>query len=256
MFELRYLAKIFILPPGAQLALLLLAWWLWNRHRRLARGCLGLAVVSLWLLSTPLLANWLSRNLEPEPLRPLELADARADAIVVLGATLRSNSAEFGNYISSRRGVERLRYGAFLHRQTGLPVAICGGDIGARSGRPLAEYMDREMRLVFDIAPQWLETRSRNTAENASYAHQLLAAEGKTRILLVTHALHMRRAAYLFQRAGFDVVPAPTAFAGSQSYLPGALLPTADALSESNEALHEILGYLYYRLGSVMGLGL
>ena len=65
----------------------------------------------------------------------------------------------------------------------------------------------------------------------------------------------MRRAAYLFERAGFDVVPAPTAFAGSSTRLPAGLLPNADALAESNEALHEILGYAYYRLGAALGLG-
>lgn len=251
MLELRLLAKILILPPGAQLVLLLLAWWLWNRKRWLARSCLVLSVFSLWLLSTSLCANWLSNSIEPPPLPPESLPDIRADAIVILGASLRSNSAEFGDYVSSRRGVERLRYGAFLHRRTGLPIAICGGRgvfMLSRGEEPLADYMAREMQDVFGIEVRWRETRSRITAENARFAYELLAPQGKTRIILVTSAMHMRRATLLFDRAGFDVVQAPTAFAGAQTRLPGGLLPTADALDESYEALHEILGYYYYRL--------
>jgi uncharacterized SAM-binding protein YcdF (DUF218 family) len=249
------LAKILILPPAAQLLLLLLAWLMWNRKRRLARSCLVLSIFSLWLLSTPLFAHWLSGSIEPPALPPERLPGIGADAIVILGATLRSNSPEFGDgdYVSSRRGIERMRYGAFLHRKTGLPIAICGGSVDKRLDRSLAEYMGREMKDVFGLDVRWLETRSRITAENARFAYELLAPEGKTRIVLVTSAMHMRRATLLFEGVGFDVVQAPTAYSGGSAQLRWALLPMSYALDISNEALHEMLGYYYYRLAYSLG---
>ena len=107
-----------------------------------------------------------------------------------------------------------------------------------------------ELREVFGIEATWLETRSRITAENARFTFETLAPHGKTRVLLVSHAMHMRRAALLFERAGFDVIQAPTAFVNGRHRLPASLMPMAFALSISSEALHEIIGYYYYRLGS------
>ena len=252
MFELRLLLKTLLLPPAFQLLLVLVAWRLWHHRRWVARGCLVAAIVSLWLFSTPLFASWLSRSIEPPPLPEAALDSVEADAIVILSATLRSRSPEFENLVSSRHGIERLRYGAFLHRHTGLPIAISGCHTNPLFKGSLAQYMGDEMRTVFDIEVKWLETGSRITAENASFSRALLAPAGVNRILLVTHAAHMRRAAYLFTRAGFDVIPAPTAFTGGPARLPRDLLPTADALAQSSEALHEILGYAYYRVAGLL----
>jgi uncharacterized SAM-binding protein YcdF (DUF218 family) len=250
VLEIRLVAKILLLPPAAQFLLLLLGWLLWRRYPTLARGCIVVSLLSLWLLSTPFVASRLAQSIEPPALKRESLPTVRADAIVILSANLRQNAAEFGEPVTSRHGVERLRYGAFLHRQLDLPVAISGGPTPAVSERSIAEFMAIELREVFGIDATWLETRSRITAENARFTFEMLAPQGKTRILLVSHAMHMRRATLLFERAGFDVVQAPTAFVNSQHRLPAGLLPMAYALSISSEALHEIIGYYYYRLGS------
>lgn len=249
MLEIRLVAKILLLPPALQFLLLVFAWLAWRRHPRLARGCLAFSLLSLWLLSTPLVASRLAQSIEPPPLARDSLPAVQADAIVILSANLRQNALEFGEPVTSRHGVERLRYGAFLHRQLGLPVAISGGAARELPERSIAEFMAIELREVFGIDVTWLETRSRITAENARFTFQTLEPHDKTRILLVSHAMHMRRATLLFERAGFDVIQAPTAFVNSGHRFPVSLLPIAYALSISSEALHEIIGYYYYRFG-------
>ena len=57
-----------------------------------------------------------------------------------------------------------------------------------------------------------METGSINTRENALDSYGLLAPRGIRRIILVTSALHMPRAAVAFRKAGFDVIPAPADF--------------------------------------------
>ncbi len=66
----------------------------------------------------------------------------------------------------------------------------------------------------------------------------------------MTHASHMRRAAALFQRAGFEVIPGPTSF-----YRPGvmesgwlSLLPHPGSMRLNDRALHELLGLMWNRV--------
>jgi len=59
------------------------------------------------------------------------------------------------------------------------------------------------------MEPRWLETRSRNTYENAVESRCILRPQGVGRVVLVTGAQHMVRARYEFRRVGFEVVPDP-----------------------------------------------
>lgn len=56
-----------------------------------------------------------------------------------------------------------------------------------------------------------VETKSRNTIENARFTKQLLSGEGdaarRPQVFLVTSPYHLGRAQHLFDCAGFDVEP-------------------------------------------------
>jgi uncharacterized SAM-binding protein YcdF (DUF218 family) len=69
------------------------------------------------------------------------------------------------------------------------------------------------------------------------------------KVLLVTSAYHMRRAQALFGAQGLAVIPAPTDYQQVMmaQVLPG-WLPTVDALHQSTDALHEMVGFWVYRL--------
>ena len=102
----------------------------------------------------------------------------------------------------------------------------------------MAESLTKE----FGVPVRWRETTSRDTAENANLSAPVLQAAGVRRIALVSHAWHLPRAAPLFERAGLQVVPAPTAFtAWPESALLG-LLPSAGGMEASYWACHEWLG--------------
>ena len=95
---------------------------------------------------------------------------------------------------------------------------------------------------------RWVESVSRDTQENARLSAPLLKAAGISRIALVSHAWHLRRAIPLFEQQGFEVIPAPTAFSRSSGHPLALFLPGAQALGNSSMALHEWLGLLVQQL--------
>jgi uncharacterized SAM-binding protein YcdF (DUF218 family) len=188
------------------------------------------------------------------PLPPSALVDTAANsqtAIVILSAGQRSHADEFGEAFDNEAldglSLERVRYGAFLARKTGLPILVTGGL--PLPGKPsLADLMAKTLELDYGLHPKWLETRSTNTAENATLSAGILKTAGIHRILLVTHAWHMKRALAAFSANGLAVTAAPTSF-----YFPGrdfrdAWIPSSATLRMSAYALHEIIGGVWYRV--------
>jgi uncharacterized SAM-binding protein YcdF (DUF218 family) len=70
-----------------------------------------------------------------------------------------------------------------------------------------AEAAQRSATRDFAYPLTWLETGSRDTAENAELSVALLRGHGVRRVLIVTHAWHMPRAMALFDRAAADAGP-------------------------------------------------
>jgi uncharacterized SAM-binding protein YcdF (DUF218 family) len=66
----------------------------------------------------------------------------------------------------------------------------------------------------------------------------------------VTDAMHMARARAAFERAGLEVVDAPTMFFTGQARSLHAWVPSAEGLRRSWYALYELIGNLWYRLRS------
>ena len=241
-----------LLPPGCIIVLLWIGLVLYRRRAKLALTCIAVAALALYALSAGPVARWLVAPLERTA--ALNAADPRlADrqAIVVLGGGRREHAPEYGGETVSSKTLERVRYGARLHRQLGLPIAVTGGVV-FRGGAAEAKLMEASLREDFAVPVRWVETRSRNTRENAQFTRTLLAQEKVVRIILVSHAAHLARAGRMFLDQGFDVVLAPTAFATGPSAELTFFdwLPSVGALSVSWYATHEHLGRAWYWLRS------
>ncbi len=238
-----------LLPPLSLVLLGLLGLWLLTRRwRRLGRGLIALAVLLLVGLSTPAGSQLLVAPLEQQSLPLADPARSGAQAIVVLGGGRRYFAPEdAGRHQPSEPSLMRLRHAARLHRLTGLPLLLSGGAPDGH-GSSEAEIMARSLDEDFGIRARWLEVTSGNTAQNALNASLVLQKPGVIRILLVTDALHMPRAAASFRQAGFEVVPAPTNFIARRPLDMASFIPGAAALKDSHYALHEWMGSLWYRL--------
>lgn len=225
------------------------ACWRSRKHPGAARLLWVLSLAALSALSMPLVSRALLGSIEPVAADPLRAAPAQA--IVVLGGGRYGDAPEYASDTVNEATLTRLRYAAWLQRRTGKPVLVTGG---SPEGRAIAEatLMKAVLENEFGTPVAFTESASRNTLENARASRTLLAPLGIHRVYLVTHAWHMRRAHSVFTQAGFDVVPAPTMFSGHARPLLMDLMPDADALRDSSDFFHELLGLLWYRLKSVI----
>lgn len=238
----------FLLPPLNLLIVAGIGLWLWHKRPFIARTLLTLSFTLLWLLSTPFVAEGLLHRLEGEPY-VTDTKKPLADAIVVLGGGTYFHAPEYGGDTVSNETLERLRFAAKLHRETGKPILVTGGK---PLGSSLAEgqQMKQVLEQEFNVPVQWVEGESDNTLENAQMSYTVLKAAGINRIYLVTHAWHMPRGLQTFQSTGFQVIPAPTAYTTRYQTDLLTFVPNARALLDSRWFLHELIGMLWYQLKS------
>ena len=237
-----------LLPPLNLILVCLVGVCLLRRRPRLGYFLSVGALLSLVVLSTKAGALLLVAPLEKRT-APLAADEAaRAQAIVVLGAGRIARAPEFGGHDSpSYVALARLRYAAKLQRETGAPILVTGGrpDGAAESE---AAVMARVLREEFRVPVQWLEEQSQDTAQNAAYSAAILGPAGIKRILLVTDAIHMPRSRAIFERAGFEVIAAPTVFFHHEPLTPLHFLPEGEGLRRSHYGLHEWIGLVWYGL--------
>jgi uncharacterized SAM-binding protein YcdF (DUF218 family) len=234
------IAYMLLIPPTA--LLLPLALGVALRRRWLA----GLALAGLVLLALPITAPALNELMaDTAPVR----ADLRPQAIVVLSAERRDGppggvleGEDIGAFTT-----ERVRAGVVLARRTGLPVLVSGGVLKPGTP-PIAGTMARIMADEFRFTPRWVEGKSLTTWENAVFSAAMLRADGITTIYLVTTSWHMARSRLAFERAGLAVVPMPARAMQGPTWAPWEFVPTAASWQRSYYALHEVIGYWWYRV--------
>ena len=239
-----------LLPPFSLVLLLVVALALHRKRPRMALSLIFFVAFALYALATPWVGGVLRKSLEVAG--PLNLqAPPPAEAIVVLGGGRRIQAREYGGDTLSSYSLERLRYAARLHHATQLPILATGGmpDGGSVSeGALMRKVSTKELHTPV----RWIEEAAVNTWDNARFSAPILKNAGVKRILLVTDAAHLRRAVPLFQQHGLNVIPAGIHFANTQINSPLSLLPSASGLHDSNYALHEWLGIVWYRLRHLM----
>ncbi len=221
-------------------------------YRRGALTVVVVAVAGLYLCSTSSFASYmmglLERDFPPRAMASFE----PADAILLLGGAIRGDSVQAipGETLADlNQQADRLVYAAALYRAGKAPVLLLtgGGDPSLRS--EAAMMSDILVTMGVPRQAMLLESRSRDTHDNAVYALQLLRQQNLRRVILVTSAFHMRRALALFAAQGLVVQPAPTDFQqlrGGDDTLPG-WLPDPSNLMRTTHAVHELLGYQVYR---------
>lgn len=244
--SLATLLSIWLLPPLNALVLLIAGVATRRWRPRVGLWLLGGGITLLWLSAAPLAAVWTLQSLEMAPQRPL--TGTGAGAIVILAGGTTVSAPEYGMDTVGPFTLERLRYGARLQRQTSLPILVTGGPaVGARTSE--AEQMRDALQQDLSTQAMWVEPASMNTYENAVYSEKILREAGIRKILLVTHAWHMRRAKLAFEHAGLQVVPAPMGYTtSSQVPVVFALLPDARGMWMTAVAWHEVVGIAWYRI--------
>jgi uncharacterized SAM-binding protein YcdF (DUF218 family) len=240
--------SLLVYPLSQCLLLILLAMVILLFHRiRATQVTLLLAVSWLYVCSTALFADFLMGTLERD-FRPRAMSVmGEADAIVVLGGATRGDT-HMGTLPDLNQQADRLVHAAVLYKAGKAPLLVLSGGSSGHA-RPEAQLM-RETLAVMGVPERamLLEGASRDTHDNALYTAVVLNGKGVRKILLVTSAFHMRRAAALFEAQGFEVVPSPTDYQRlvAAPVLP-RWLPSVDDLARTTIALREYAGFWVYR---------
>jgi uncharacterized SAM-binding protein YcdF (DUF218 family) len=244
-----------VLPPVPLLALLLVGARLMLPRRGLGWLTITACVALLWLSTCTGAGHALAKiALRPGPALNVEriaelksqLQAKRAVAVVVLGGGMEPFAPEYGVSSLNAWSLERLRYGLWLSRETGAPVAFSGGAGWAQpDAKPEAQIAAQIAAQEFGRPIRWVEDRSHDTRENAARSVALLKQSGVQHVVLVTHGWHMPRAVRAFEQSAagamrIEAAPMGLASHGESPLL--AWLPSYQGYTLVHHVLHELLG--------------
>lgn len=248
-FLLSKLLHLFLMPFLWVLLFLFLALFL--KKPKYQRGFLLTALTILIVFSNPFLENeaWRAWEVEATPVKEVGHYDV---AIILTGIT--GYREDLPDRIHTHKGADRFLHPLQLYRLGKIEQFLITGGDGRITGTavPEAEQIEKVL-LMAGVAEEDIitESNSRNTYENAVNTAKLLAEhpEWKKR-LLVTSAFHMRRSAACFKKAGIETDVYSTDFYSAPRYLTPdeTIVPNAGSLSNWHLLIHEIAGYIVYKL--------
>ena len=236
-----------VLPPGLFLVLVIASLFLLGKRPALGKASISAVLVAFYLCSTPYFAGLLISQVETYAALDINSpGDPAAGAIVLLSGDLAIDASEYDGDTVGGHSLLRSRYAALLQRKTGLPILVSGGLLPYGATKSLAQTMAETLQQDFNAGEIWLEDRSQSTAENALFSQKVLQQRQISNIYLVTEAWHMPRSVAVFEKAGLNVIPAPTAFLGPRAFNWNNLLPSAGGLGMSRYALREMAAHIWY----------
>lgn len=223
---------------------------LFTRWRRMGRRIVVLAALLALAIAYSPLAVWTLRPLETR-FEPPATMPAKVDGIVVLGGaidTRQSNS--IGQIALNGRGERITAFVALAKRYPTAKLVYSGGaGLFIEEAKSEAEHA-KPLLIDLGVAESRLilETRSRDTHENAAFTRDLVKPSAGETWLLVTSAAHMPRAMGAFRHAGWTIVAYPVDFRHLGEGDEGFGQNLGRGLTQLSAALREWLSLAHYRV--------
>lgn len=246
LFNFKKLVTPFILPPGIFILLLMVSgvWFLIKRPRRF--GLIGLVFgLAMWVTALGSVSHLLYRGLESELTLP---GAVHGDVIILLGGGGNDEAPDLsGVGVPSPVMLERIVAAVRIQKRLHIPIIASGGAYLDQK-TPEAEITKRYLiDLGVPDSKIFLDTKSRDTIENARNTQAICTEYAFRDPILVTSSYHMKRSLLSFRKVGMRVLPFPV---GIRSKKPAEffwtdVLPTD--YRDISRALKEYIGYAVYR---------
>ena len=238
MYILKFIL-LWLLPPGC--IVLLLAALTFYLFKRKAAGKFAAALITLLLYFASLMptAQLLTHGLES---RYTQQSAVKADVIAVLGGGAVSGVPDVdGEGALAAAGMNRLATGMRLQRMLGVPLIVSGGQVFKDSGgeAEIAKRVLISMGVKENMV--YTDTKALNTSQNAQNIIAACRENGWKRIIVVTSALHMPRAAVKDSDMEVTAYPCDYLSSGKIVISPFSFVPQAYALDLTAMALKEYL---------------
>jgi uncharacterized SAM-binding protein YcdF (DUF218 family) len=221
------------------------------RFKRLAALLAASAFLSLWIASTPWVADALVSDLEQHYPAVAPQLSPQADAILVLGGAVSGAHPPSRPTLSLGQASTRVWHAAALYRAGKARwVVVAAGNRPNHAMEQVEAEAIAEVLVELGVPRAAIvqEGESRTTRENAAKSLPLLKRLGARRVLLVTSATHMPRAMKTFVAVwgpgAPELIPSPTDVRGTAEYLNPAdpWLPSLEALVTASRAVKEFAG--------------
>ena len=245
LYELRKFLPTLLMPFS--LSLVLIAIGLGRRRRAAAlAGLVLLFLVSLRAVSDSLC--YVMENQYPH----LQAAQCPLADVVVALSGYADEKKRFPGEIQWNDAVARFEVAVQLVRAQKAPILLF-----TDAQLPTDDRHNSTADLVRRAAVEHGVSESAvrltrpvtTTSDEAQAVRDYLRQNEARRVILVTSAFHMARAALLFRRAGIEFVPFPAAYESpGWEWKLNRFEPSVDALARADRNVHEIYGNLFYRL--------
>jgi uncharacterized SAM-binding protein YcdF (DUF218 family) len=232
--------------PLAWLIVLMLISVFW-RKPKLKKISLIASLVILLVFTNPLFVNFALKLWEPAPVAVETLPTY--DVGILLGGF--SRHLPVSDNIQLTEAGDRLWQTVSLYQQGKIrKILITGGN--REDVKPDAEAV-RDALVAMGIPDSVLliETKSRNTYENAIFSAKLIAeSHPDATCVLITSALHIKRSLGCFRKAGLtpDIFPADNITRYDKVYWAKWICPDSDAFFKWDRIINEWVGMAVYRI--------
>jgi uncharacterized SAM-binding protein YcdF (DUF218 family) len=250
-FVLSKTVAILLLPSNLLMLLAVLGvLLLLTRWRRAGAILASAAIVVMALVSFLPLGAALLQPIESRFPR-WSPANGAPDGIIVLGGAIAPLLSDaHGEPVVSSDAGRVIALAQLARTYPKARIVFSGGD---------AELLPKglaEARFIYPLLDQlgvprervMLESRSRNTVENAQFTKELVKPKPDERWLLVTSAFHMPRAIGCFRRAGFNVEAYPVNWRTTSHLADSLTDQLSNGLGTLDLAVHEWTGLFVYWL--------
>ncbi|MDC3056454.1 YdcF family protein [Pelagibacteraceae bacterium] len=175
----------------------------------------------------------------------------QVDGILILGGA--TNALLYNEYdqISLNGSSERLVESVFIIKKFDKAKVIFSGGSGILN-RPDFNHAQVAKsfykKIGIEIDKIIFEDNSRNTYENIIYSKKIANPKKNENWLLITSAMHMKRALLIADKNNWELIPYAVDFKNIKEF---KLIPNLDLLSNLNsfqQGSHECLGLVFYYL--------
>lgn len=246
MFVIKKAISHFLMPFPIFLILIGIGFYLWHRNnKRWAKRIFFIAIIWISLLSyAPFSALLLSPLEDSNQKIHYPLIQPIPKYIHVLGNAHVENSniplSSQLSHVSLTRVIEGVSiYNTYPNMK--IIFSGYGGDDPVSDARK-----NTQLAIQLGVNPNdiILFENAKDTAEEAVQSKKIA---GNEKVILVTSASHMPRAAALFKNAGVNVITAPTDFQVKKRDTLWQF-PSAEGLMRSEAAFHEYLGLAWAKM--------
>jgi len=241
----------FIISPFSWIIILLILSLLFRNPKKKKR-LLASALIIFFIFSNSVIINEFISLWEKPITKEAKLKHYNAG--IVLGGGMVTIDYVNGNRLIFQVNTDRIFQAIYLYKKGYIDNIILSSGSGSLVFKYMLESSLIKKYLVNIGIPDsviLVDSASNNTYENAKFTAQILKTkypDGK--FLLITSAIHIRRAAACFKKQNieFDIYPTNKITSSVRRWDIGYLIvPKAENLFKWEKLIHETIGYLAYK---------